>query len=43
MQVKPFKPLGQRVKARKLKPTKKQAKENLIKKLFILNKNEGSN
>jgi len=40
MQVKPFKPLGNRVKTLKLKPTKKQAKENLIKKLFIVQNNE---
>jgi hypothetical protein len=43
MQVKPFKPLGNRVKTRKLKPSKKQAKDNLIKKLFTINKNESSN
>lgn len=36
MQVQPFKPLGNRVKTRKLKPSKRQQKINQIKKLFII-------
>jgi len=34
MKVKPYKPIGKRVKVKKLKPTKRQKLDNLIKLLF---------
>ena len=34
MKVKPYKPIGKRVKAKKLKPNKIQKLDNLIKLLF---------